>query len=268
MNAMPDADLNEIRLIETLAMRAWPAEESVVLWGWQLRFSQGITRRANSVWPNSLSLPTSDEPEIGALLDAVETRYAAHNLPVRYQICPAALPVDLDRRLAGRGYAAVAPTHVQAVDLRSMIDRTARTLSDGGRQVRIESGWTEPWFDAYREAEGFGGHEANMRRVILSRIQAPAAYALLLHGSIPLAIGLGVVEEGYLGIFSMATVPAHRRQGAATKILHALGRWGREHGASRAYLQVMVQNKPAQALYARAGFATLYDYHYRELHRD
>jgi len=198
----------------------------------------------------------------------VEARYAARNLPARYQICPAALPVDLDRRLAARGYAAVAPTHVQAVDLRSMIDRTAHALSDGGGQVRIEPAWTEPWFGAYRKAEGFGDHEANMRRAILSRIQAPTAYALLLHGSTPLAIGLGVMEDGYLGIFSMATVPAYRRQGAATAILHGLGRWASDRGASRAYLQVMAQNKPAQALYARAGFATLYDYHYRELRHD
>jgi GNAT superfamily N-acetyltransferase len=125
-----------------------------------------------------------------------------------------------------------------------------------------------PWFGAYRVAEGFGDHEANMRRAILGRIRAPTAYAQLLYGNTPVAIGLGVVEDGYLGIFSMATFPAYRRQGAATMILHALGCWARERGASNAYLQVMVQNKPAQALYARAGFVTLYDYHYRELRPD
>ena len=63
----------------------------------------------------------------------------------------------------------------------------------------------------------------------------------------------------------MATQPAFRRQGAAGAILHALARWGQAHGATQIYLQVMQDNQPALALYAGAGFETLYRYHYRVL---
>lgn len=62
----------------------------------------------------------------------------------------------------------------------------------------------------------------------------------------------------------MGTRPEFRRRGAATATLHALATWGGEQGAERAYLQVMAENLPATAVYARAEFERLYHYHYRE----
>jgi ribosomal protein S18 acetylase RimI-like enzyme len=62
----------------------------------------------------------------------------------------------------------------------------------------------------------------------------------------------------------MATHPNYRRQGAATTILGALANWGSDHGADQMYLQVMENNPPALALYARAGFEKLYQYYYAE----
>ncbi len=103
-----------------------------------------------------------------------------------------------------------------------------------------------------------------MRRAIIARISGPCGFALLMADDTPVSLGLGVVEGGYLGIFSMATVPQQRRQGAATCVLQALAGWAAEQGAQRAYLQVMQRNRGALALYANAGFETLYDYHYRE----
>jgi len=75
---------------------------------------------------------------------------------------------------------------------------------------------------------------------------------------------VGVRDGRWLGIFCMATRPEFRRRGAATALLHALSGWGRERNADRIYLQVMEANSPARSVYARAGFTTLYGYHYRE----
>jgi ribosomal protein S18 acetylase RimI-like enzyme len=80
----------------------------------------------------------------------------------------------------------------------------------------------------------------------------------------PAALGLGVVEGDWLGIFCMTTDPGFRRRGAASAILRTLAIWAQLYDARRAYLQVMDQNTAAQALYARVGFETLYHYHYRE----
>jgi N-acetylglutamate synthase len=73
-----------------------------------------------------------------------------------------------------------------------------------------------------------------------------------------------VVEQGWLGIFCMGTLPAFRRQGAANAILRTLAIWAQLYDAQNAYLQVMDENRPAQALYGRVGFTTLYHYYYRE----
>jgi GNAT superfamily N-acetyltransferase len=104
----------------------------------------------------------------------------------------------------------------------------------------------------------------DLLRGTLQRIQARTGYALLRREGVPVALGLGVLERDWLGIFSMATHPEFRRQGAATAILHALATWGQQCGAARAYLQVMEGNTAAVAAYARAGLDTLYQYHYRE----
>jgi GNAT superfamily N-acetyltransferase len=60
----------------------------------------------------------------------------------------------------------------------------------------------------------------------------------------------------------MVTRREHRRKGAATHVLHSLACWGREHGASEMYLQVMEDNAAALPLYARAGFEKVYQYWY------
>lgn len=255
------SNLSLIRHIETLARDAWPAEEAAGLHGWIIRFNQGVTRRANSVWPNELS-QTGNVPD---MLDQVERFYRAYDQPPRYQICPAAQPVELDALLSRRGYAAVAPTHVQIAELATLLARTRAVAGAPSARVTVHSALDDRWFATYQQAEEFDDHAAAMRRAILQRIAPATGYALLVRNHTPVALGLGVAEDGMLGIFSMATVPAYRRQGAATAVLHALGEWAAGQGATRAYLQVMHANRPAQALYARAGFETLYDYHYREL---
>ncbi len=125
--------LELIRRIETLAMRAWPAESVESLGGWRLRHTQGVTRRANSAWPNE----QEGEMPLSERLDAVEAFYATHDLPARYQICPAALPATLDATLAARGYADDAHTHVQINSLATLLDGAAglpkRPVDDDSR---------------------------------------------------------------------------------------------------------------------------------------
>jgi ribosomal protein S18 acetylase RimI-like enzyme len=264
---LEQSPLEKIRHIETLAMRAWPAEEVIVQAGWRLRHTRGVTRRANSVWPNGAG--REDEGATLALrLEAVEAFYQARNLPPRFQICPVAVPADLDHQLAARGYRAVAPTHVQRAFLKTVLMQTDTAHAGSGWDLRIGEAPSDAWFAAYQRAEASGDHEAAMRRTIIAQISADGrarcGFALLCLAGEPIALGLGVVEAGYLGIFSMATVSAARRQGAATLILRGLADWAYAQGATQAYLQVMHNNQAAQALYAQVGFETLYDYHYRE----
>ncbi len=248
-----------ILMLETLAAHAWPASEVESCGGWQLRSAQGVTRRANSVWPNgedgALALETK--------LARVERFYAERNLPARYQICDAMQPAELDEVLAARGYAVEAPTAVQVAPLRALLERLPSLRHYPAFEVEVSEEFDPAWFDLYCAAEQIDAQAAAVRRSILERIAPLHGFVTLYADATPAAVGLGVIEEGWLGVFSMATLPEFRRRGAARAILRTLAVWAQLYDAHSAYLQVTEENLPAQRLYASAGFRTAYRYHYR-----
>lgn len=252
-------DPQTILLLETIAANAWPAAEIEACHGWRLRHTGGVTRRANSVWAND----DDGRAVVAVKLARAEEFYTERNLPAIFQICDAVQPADLDTLLDARGYVADAHTHVQTASLATLVDRLHALRRHAAVEVEVSEEFDPLWFDLYCELEAVSGHAAAQRRAILRRIAAPSGYVVLRAGGDPAAVGLGVVEAGWLGIYCMGTRPAFRRQGAASAILRALAIWAQRYGAQDAYLQVMQRNAAAQALYAHAGFVTAYDYHYR-----
>ena len=94
------------RSIEHASLRAWPPLESTFIDGWELRFSKGFSKRANSV--------QAFGPSTRALADKVdhcEASYAARALPSIFRLTPFADP-ELDAFLEERGYEPVDPTAV------------------------------------------------------------------------------------------------------------------------------------------------------------
>jgi ribosomal protein S18 acetylase RimI-like enzyme len=250
----------EILFIETLAANAWPPEQSIALDGWRLRSAGGITRRANSVWPNLHTGSRSLEEKLAA----VEHHYAALGQPSIFQICDAARPAGLDTTLAARGYRANSHTFVQTAPLRDLLQNLPPLRLFPHFEIEVSEEFYDDWFALYCRSEEVSGHAAAMRGDILQRIAPAHGFTLLRIAGEPAAVGLGVAEEGWLGVYCMATLPAYRRQGAARAILRTLAIWAQLYGAEQAYLQVMQNNAGAQQLYAKAGFATAYHYHYRE----
>ncbi len=254
---------DEIDLIEAMARDAWPAAQADWVGGWLLRFTYGITRRANSVWPNAdgdgVSAMRLDEK-----LNEAELFYAVYEMPARYQVSPSSRPADLDIALAMRGYQRSAQTAVQTAKLDVVLAETGRRLPPAGLQVDVSEQGTQAWLQAYADFEKFGKRDAVVRSDIINRIRTKTGFALATVDGEPVALGLGVVNKDWLGIFSMSTDERMRRRGAATSIIHALANWAQLYGVRQSYLQVMTVNAPALALYERCGFSTLYHYHYRE----
>ena len=250
-------DLELVRHIEELAASAWRAEVVEPLDGWRLRWTHGVTRRANSVLANQCGGSCS----LSQKLERVEAFYRARGSPARYQLTAASLPPDLDAALEVRGYRVDARTCVQGASVPVVLERAA---AGPGFPVRLASRVSKRWAQATFASENPDPKAAAVRRSILGRISAASAYALLEIGGEPAAVGLGVAEGEWMGVFGMFTYPQHRRRGAATAVLHSLAAWGRDQGCSRIYLQVMEENRTARFLYARPGFETLYEYYYRE----
>jgi N-acetylglutamate synthase len=246
--------MDEIALIEELAANAVPPAVAQELDGWRLRFNWGVTRRANSV------LAARHGPALGLeqKIAAAERFYWRRDALVRFQLCPASDPPGLDELLAERGYSASAATLVQTAPV------TALLAADPGA-AEVAEQFDEVWLAAYLEGEGeHNQRKIDARREMLQRVGPPAGFAAATSDGRLAAVAFGVVERGWLGIFSVATSPAYRGRGLARAALAALGRWGQGYGAYDAYLQVFSANAPAIRLYERLGFTTRYAYWYRE----
>ena len=240
--------------IEEAAFRAWPAEEVVELSGWRLRFTHGITRRANSVWPNGWHGETPLEERLAA----VEAFAAERAIAPSFQLTSAAKPPHLDGALADRGYSIDAPVIVKTLEL------AGREAIPQGSEIEasVIASPIPEWLAVSVDRGRYAGVREHFSR-LLARIGDRAGYALASSKDGPIAVGLGVVDGPWLGIFGMLTLPEARRRGAARAVLDVLAAWGAARGASHAYLQVERENEPARALYAGARFLPAYEYHYR-----
>ena len=246
--------MDEIALIEELAANAVPAAVTQELDGWRLRFNAGVTRRANSAYaPRHGGTLGLDEK-----IAAAEAFYRRRAALCRFQLCPASRPTELDRELEARGYRDTTATFVQTGPLSNMLK-----LAVGMGQVSEQ--FDERWLAAYFEGEDeTDERKIAARREMLQRVGPPAGFAATtLEGRI-VSVAFGVVERGWLGVFSVATRPAFRGRGLAAATLGELAAWAERYGATRAYLQVLSTNTPALGLYTKLGFTTRYQYWYRE----
>lgn len=259
---MPEDESGEqpaqvIERIERLAFRAWPAAEAQECDGWRLRSTHGVTHRANSVWCPGAGHVLSLQEKI----EAAETFYAERAHPSIFQLCPASQPPLLDDVLERRGYTRGRDTVVQVAALSDVLDRA----SGGEFALTLTNTCDDRWLAVYSHIEGVEPTDALRRAEIMRRIEPAAAYVIAWSGTTPCAVGSAVYEDGWLGVFNMATAAAYRRQGAARAVLRALAAWAQEAGATGVYLQVTRDNTPAWNLYRPLGFTTLYGYHYRSL---
>ncbi|MEN8242801.1 MAG: GNAT family N-acetyltransferase [Chloroflexota bacterium] len=243
-----------IHFIEGVAANAWRPAVEQQLAGWRLRFSGGSSRRVNSVWPNQLTGELSLEERI----DLVEDFYRRHGQPACFQMCAAALPENLADALKARGYQDLKPTSVRTAPVEAVIANSTAPKTE----VTQTSKLTDEWFQAYTTASEYRAESLPIRRGILSRIGPAANFFVLRADDQPAAVGLGVVERGWLGVFCVVTFSAYRRQKFASQVTHGLTTWGIEAGASQVYLQVMDNNSPALAMYQKLGFEKLYAYWY------
>lgn len=222
---------------------AWPAPYVEEIGGWLLRYAGGVTKRANSV------LPLGDPADVGAAIEAAERFYAARDVPAVFSIGDGARS-GLDGVLAARGYDVVDPTLVMSMDIAGSASRVHDELP-------VDDAPSSQWLELWWAVDGrYRDHLAVARDIVTG---VPAAYA-----EIPgLAVGRGVPQGEWYGIYCMAVAPPARRQGLGRRVLRALLRHAVQSGARRAYLTVTGRNAAAQALYEGEGFRPVGRYHYR-----
>lgn len=236
---------------EETCLNAWPALRQVLLGGWVLRFSDGLTRRANSANPLGL-----DRADGHTLIAGCERLYRYHRLPTIFRL-PSIIGPGLDQRLAALGYAGEGLSLV----LHGRIGAIAAACDPG---VQLRPHPSRAWFAAMAALQNQTAGQSRTYRRIVRQLAVPAAFAALpAEGGIA-ALAYGALHNGLMCYESVVTNRHLQRRGYARRIVASLAAWAREKGAEGVCLEVEAGNRSAIALYDAIGIGTeLYRYHYR-----
>lgn len=234
--------------LELLAARGWQGSETGRLGDWLLRAGGGFTGRANS------ALVVGDPgttPE--AAVDAVGRWYDDRGLRPCAQL-PGRQARAADAAFAAAGWARDDDVLVLTAPVQSP--------APGRTTVDLSPTPDEAWLTGYRYR---GAELPAVARDVLTRAEDVAFASVRLEPApAPLAaVARGVLTDGWLGVTALTVDEPHRRRGLGTEVMGALQRWAAGRGAHSVYLQVVADNRPALALYRRAGFIEHHRYHYR-----
>ncbi|HYH76603.1 MAG TPA: GNAT family N-acetyltransferase, partial [Arthrobacter sp.] len=229
---------------------------------WVLRAADGVTQRANSIWPRTG--PADSPDEAPALLREARAWYRSRRQPVIFQVFANARNEALNAFLDAEGFTR------QSETLILVRDGGAETpMPDAGIELAAEP--SAEWLQLWWSVDGRGGEDSRATaRGILEG--CPALYALVRDDDgVPAAVGrLATPPHGsggpgdWGGLYCMATRPEVRRRGYGTTVLQGLLQAGAAQGLDRYWLLVTAANQGARELYARAGFREAGRYCYRQ----
>ncbi|WP_186446289.1 GNAT family N-acetyltransferase [Paenibacillus cremeus] len=244
--------------LDRLALQTWPAKITWELGSWLLRASDGVTKRANSVWTADGSL--SWEADL-VRMEEIESFYSSQGLPARFHLSDAS-PEGLDAWLEARGYAKEVPCDMMIAAASEVIDHTIDRRNEQFR-AEIVSTHKSGWLSDFIRLEGYSEELISFYDQLFSRIKPNAGYLRIMDGSECVAAGASVVQDGWAGFTSVIVHPQRRGLGLGQRIVHELAIWSKQQNAERLYLQVISDNEPAVKLYRKAGYERLFGYHYR-----
>lgn len=241
--------------LDAIMSRGWRALAEEEISGWVCRFSEGVTRRANSVLP--LAVPV----DVAGTIGEVEAAYRSRGLPPVFQISPDSLPHDLDARLAARGYALDSPTLVQLLRCEDFAQAAAGRPDP---RIVFEDSPSAAWLGALWETEGPGSPAA---QATCARIlgNTPSVYASLVIGGRTHAVARMALVGELGGIYSVATREESRSLGYGRAVMLALVAEAGRRNLAALWLQVAADNSIAAGLYSSLGFESVSRYHYRQL---
>lgn len=247
--------MENITSIETHSMLAWPALVTRCYDGWVLRFSNGYTRRANSINPVHGSTLELDEK-----LQLCERFFRKAKLPLNFKMTDCVYPPDLDAQLEARDYVISEPVSVQTLDLNAQ-------HWNHDPQIQTDMHPTSAWMSTFITLNSIDPALVETLHIMLAQIPFAAAYFTLRQDEKPIAVGRAASDGKIASIYGIVTDPAFRRQGFGRRLTETMLAWAKSTDASCGMLQVVSENEAAVNLYKDLGFREAYGYWYR-LHPD
>ncbi len=235
--------------------RAWPPATMEKIGGWMLRYSGGVTRRANSV------LTVGKPVDLDAAIAAGEDFYERRGAEPVFLVSDGSTPSEVGPALAERGYVEDARTWIVH---RNVDGSPSCAGAPSEWYVDTSDTVTDAWFDAYWAVEGGrrGPAAVPVFRDVLLQPASPTRFVTVEEQRSVLAVGQVVVVGETACVQCLATVPAGRRQGAGTAVVAALTREAASLGARVVFGAVMADNEASLGLFERLGYHRSHQYRY------
>lgn len=243
----------EIRNIEELSLNAHPAHQTESYDGWLLKTAGGYTNRANSVnmlYPSTLPIEKK--------VDWCENYYHSIGQASVFKVTP--LSEAIDSLLADRGYEYVTKTNLMELPL---TDDTFSKTVFSDLKAEIFDGLSNEIEDAYFSFISIDEHGKEMARQIHRNILMSQFWACIRKNNRIVAVGMCVIERGYVGLYNIVVSKEYRRNGYGTDICASLIKQAKSAGAVKGYLQVVDANANAKVMYEKLGYTYCYSYWYR-----
>jgi GNAT superfamily N-acetyltransferase len=253
-----------LRRIEEISQNASRPERGVMVDGWSVGLSPSKAKRSrcvNAFYAGSRSFNEN--------LATVRALYKAAMLPCVFRMTPFVVDAALDARLTEMGCKAFDRSLVQLCQLSPTSNARFENIS-AFKDILIETGQS-PDFIGQIVQMLRGDSDEEITALVERWKTLPLAIASYLardktNGE-ALAHVLTIREDDCVGVFDVVTKAAHRGRGLASALIGKALADASNTGARSAYLQVMATN-PARRVYERLGFATAYEYWYREVPAD
>lgn len=240
-----------IRRLEEISMNSWPSLKSEIYDGWVLRYSNGYTKRANSVIPlYQSSLPVIEKIEL------CKEKYLSVKLPLIFKITE--LNRDLEDVLDNYNFKKVDISIVRMININNIQHQI-------DNDIIISNKLNDEWTDAYFQFSNLQEKEKQLTSIeMLNRIPGSLITCLLKKNKKVLGVGLGIINSNYIGLFDIIVGEHYRRKGYGKDIVLSLLAEAKCRKINTAYLQVVENNIAANSLYEKIGFKDVYRYWYRK----
>lgn len=215
---------------------------------WLLPFDNSTIGRAKS------AVPLRHGDVDAAQVANIEALYAERGLQAAFRVADVPDLANIHAELQRRGYHADQPTLVQVGTLQQMRQMCQAAPAD------VSPTPTPAWSAVY-VGNGFDPVDGAHRIQALSR-SPHVVYASVQEDGQPVAAGTASLSQGWASIHGMRTALSCRGRGLAARVLAGLADAATAKGLERVFLQVEEDNHAALALYRRAGFSTVWRYHY------
>lgn len=202
-----------------------------------------------------IALAGSDEEIEERIEAAIERLASAGSVPATWWVGPATRPVDLGRRLLGRGFVEAEPEFGMAIDIDGAREREALgpgvSVEQVARQADLDD-WLSVMAGAYRWSGGGAASVwAELYGAAVDEVDPPWRHFLVREDGRPVACSSIFYAGGLAFVTNIGTVPEARGRGLGTVATRATLDAARQVGHRRASLAASLMGR---GLYARLGF--------------